>query len=180
MNTLARPPRRRGSRRAPAVAHGLVALALGNCLSLAAADSRAAAAEGAVIAGSWATPGFGSIVELRPCASEPTTLCGRIVWLWQPNDEQGRPRLDRNNPERTARARPLLGLEIVRGLRAAAPGVWDDGAIYNPDDGRTYTGDVRARGGVLELRGCALRVFCETQTWRRPGDVIAAVAELGR
>jgi uncharacterized protein (DUF2147 family) len=34
------------------------------------------------------------------------------------------------------------------------------------------------RGDQLELRGCALRIFCQTQTWRRPEAVIAAVQGL--
>ena len=126
------------------------------------------------ISGRWATQGFGSIVEFRPCAAAPASLCGRIVWLWTPADASGRPRADARNPDRALRARPLVGVEIVRGLRQTAPGVWADGAVYNPDDGRTYTGEIRLRNGLLELRGCALRIACQTQTWRRPREVIAA------
>lgn len=132
------------------------------------------------ITGRWATQGFGSVVEFRPCAGAQATLCGLILWLWEPNDGSGRPRTDRHNPDRALRSRPLIGVEIVRGLRETAPGVWSEGAVYNPDDGRTYTGVVRLRGGTLELRGCALNVFCQTQTWRRPRDVIAAVNSLGQ
>jgi len=131
------------------------------------------------ITGRWATQGFGSVVEFRPCAGAPATLCGRILWLWEPNDGSGRPRTDRHNPDRALRSRSLIGVEIVRGLRETAPGVWSDGAVYNPDDGRTYTGVVRLRSGALELRGCALNVFCQTQTWRRPRDVIAAASAAG-
>ena len=147
---------------------------------LGAADGTAAAEKSPAIAGLWATPGFGSIVELGPCAGAPATICGRIVWLWRPNDERGLPRVDRYNPDRAARTRTLVGSEIAFGLRETEPGVWSNGRIYNPDDGRTYTGAIRARGGVLELEGCALRVFCETQIWRRPADVVAAVQRLDR
>lgn len=130
------------------------------------------------IAGRWATQGFGSIVEFRPCAGAPDRMCGAILWLWEPNDAAGRRRRDGRNPDRALRSRPLVGVEIVRGLRETAPGVWSDGAVYNPDDGRTYTGTVKVRGGKLELRGCALNVICQTQTWRRPDDVFAAVRGL--
>jgi uncharacterized protein (DUF2147 family) len=105
-------------------------------------------------------------------------MCGAILWLWEPNDAAGRRRTDGRNPDRALRSRPLVGVEIVRGLRETAPGVWSDGAVYNPDDGRTYTGTVKVRGGKLELRGCALNVICQTQTWRRPDDVFAAVRGL--
>ncbi len=130
------------------------------------------------IAGNWATRGFGSIVQFRPCAGAPETMCGRIIWLWEPNDENGRARTDNHNPDRALRTRSLIGVELVRGLRQTEPGVWSDGALYNPDDGRTYTGTIRLRGGALELRGCALGVFCQTQIWRRPESVLAAVQGL--
>jgi uncharacterized protein (DUF2147 family) len=176
------PSRRRADafRAARALARTSAALALGGLALLAAAPGSSSPRAAADIAGRWATAGFGSIVELRPCAAQPAALCGRIVWLWQPNDAQGKPRLDRHNPDRGARTRPLLGLEILRGLREREPGVWSDGAVYNPDDGRTYAGELRMRSGALELRGCALRVFCETQTWRRPEEVLAATREIAR
>ncbi len=132
------------------------------------------------INGHWATTGFGSIVDLYPCADEPATLCGKIVWLWEAADKNGRPRTDSHNPARAQRSRALIGIELISGLRETAPGVWTDGALYNPDDGRTYTGTMRTKGAVLELRGCALGVFCQTQTWRRPEDVLATVDRLAQ
>lgn len=78
------------------------------------------------------------------------------------------------------RSRPLLGVEIVRGLRQTGEGLWSGGKPYNPDDGRTYTGTVRLRAGGLALRGCALRLVCQTQTWRRPWDAPAAGQGSGR
>lgn len=125
------------------------------------------------IAGRWATEGFGSIVEFQPCAGTPAELCGRIVRLWAPAPE-GRSRIDRNNPDPALRTRPLVGIAIVNGLRETLPGVWTGGRLYNPDDGRTYTGSARLRGGVIELKGCAYNVVCRSQTWRRPHDVLAA------
>lgn len=127
------------------------------------------------LAGRWATEGFGSIVEFRPCASAPSEVCGRIVWLWAATD--GRPRVDQRNPDRALRRRPLVGVEIVSGLREASPGVWTGGRLYNPDDGRTYAGTVRIRDRQLELRGCAMSVVCRSQTWRRPQDLLAQAQE---
>jgi len=149
-------------------------------LALAATGLVASRAEAARvdIAGRWATQGLGSIVEFRPCAAAPDAMCGRILWLWDANDPAGKRRADVHNPDRALRSRPLVGIEIVRGLRETSPGVWSEGSVYNPDDGRTYTGAVKVRNGRLELRGCALNVICQTQVWRRPDDVIAAVRGL--
>jgi Delta7-sterol 5-desaturase len=166
-------------RRKKPVRAGAAAMLLAIGLATAAATQGDASAQARVdIAGNWATRGFGSIVQFRPCAGAADTMCGRIIWLWEPNDERGRARTDAHNPDRALRARALIGVEIVSGLRQTAPGVWSDGALYNPDDGRTYTGAIRLQGGALELRGCALGVFCQTQVWRRPESVIAAVQGL--
>lgn len=140
----------------------------------------ASAQSSSALSGNWATRGFGSVVQFRPCADDVATICGRIIWLWEVNDERGRPRVDSHNPDRALRARSLVGVEIVRGLRETAPGVWSEGSLYNPDDGRTYTGTIRIRSGALELRGCALNVFCQTQVWRRPEDILVAVQGLPR
>jgi uncharacterized protein (DUF2147 family) len=148
-----------------AIAAGLAAVAIAT-----AGPVRASERE---LAGRWATEGFGSIVEFRPCAGTSPEVCGHIAWLWAPAPE-GRPRIDRNNPDPALRARPLVGIEIVSGLRETSPGVWTGGRLYNPDDGRTYTGSARLKGGLLELKGCAFNLVCRSQTWRRPQDVLAA------
>lgn len=130
--------------------------------------------------GRWATAGFGSIVELAPCHADGTgeTMCGRILWLWDALDSAGRPRVDEENPEARARNRPLVGVEILRGFRETSPGVWTAGSVYNPDDGRTYSGSIRLQpNGALELEGCALRIFCQRQTWRRPADLLELAGE---
>lgn len=164
------------TRTRPGVRGVLMTLAI--FAALAAASQSASAQTPSALDGNWATRGFGSIVQFRPCAGAPEAQCGRIIWLWEPNDERGRPRVDNHNPDRALRTRSLIGVEIVRGLRETSPGVWSEGSLYNPDDGRTYTGAIRIRNGALELRGCALGVFCQTQVWRRPEDVFAAVQRL--
>jgi len=118
------------------------------------------------LVGRWATPG-GDTVAFGSCADQVSdvSICGRIVEL---RDPSGRDRRDIRNPAANNRERPILGLEIVRGLRESAPGVWTGGALYNPDDGRTYRGAIHMRGrDNLELQGCALVIICQTQAWRR-------------
>lgn len=171
------PLRRKKPARTAGTMVGLIALTLAST-SVMHGDARAQT--GADISGNWATRGFGSIVQLRPCAGAAQTMCGRILWLWEPNDAQERSRVDTHNPDRGLRTRSLIGVEIVQNLRETSPGVWSGGSLYNPDDGRTYTGEITLRNGVLELRGCALSVFCQTQIWRRPDEVLQAVRSLPR
>jgi uncharacterized protein (DUF2147 family) len=151
---------------------GAVLAALGLLAPAAPGDPRSGPSR---IAGAWATEGFGAIVDLETCESDGTAdhVCGRIRWLWDGRDSQGRPRLDEENPEALARSRPLVGVEVLRNFRETAPGLWTGGSVYNPEDGRTYSGTLELRpDGVLELEGCAFRIFCARTVWRRPADLL--------
>ena len=140
-------------------------------LGLAAAEAATAEAR-PELGGRWATEGFGSIVEFRPRTAVANEMCGRLVWL-APGPGR-RLRTARRKPDAALRVRPLVGIEIVRGLRQTAPDVWSGGRFYNPDDGRTYSGTLRLANGRLELEGCTPTVVCRTQTSRRPQDLLAA------
>lgn len=41
------------------------------------------------------------------------------------------------------------------------------GTVTDPRDDRTYNGSAAVSGDTLQLRGCALKVFCKTQVWTR-------------
>jgi uncharacterized protein (DUF2147 family) len=79
-------------------------------------------------------------VELFPCNDG---LCGRIVGLSEPRDNAGRPKHDRRNPDPALRQRPLCGLGVLSGLKPVAPGSWEGGTFYNPQDGHRYSASVR-------------------------------------
>jgi uncharacterized protein (DUF2147 family) len=151
---------------APATGAIVTLLAI-TALVATAPDAQSASAPPTSLAGSWYTENAGSIMEIGPCRATAGRFCGRLKWLKQANDGQGRPRLDINNPDPRRRSRPLLGTEIMLDFRQSSPGMWTDGKLYNPDDGRTYSGSIRVQGDELKLRGCALSIFCKTQVWRR-------------
>jgi uncharacterized protein (DUF2147 family) len=118
----------------------------------------------------WAEGGFAQ-VEIRRCADG--ALCGEVVWLRHPFDEHGCELRDLENPDPGLRGRPLVGMQILRDLRASAddPGEWSGGEIYDPGSGRTY-GAVLALDGAsrLRVRGyLGLRLLGRTTTWVRVG-----------
>jgi len=41
------------------------------------------------------------------------------------------------------------------------------GTITDPQDDKTYSGSAKVSGATLELTGCAMSVFCKTQTWNK-------------
>jgi uncharacterized protein (DUF2147 family) len=118
--------------------------------------------------GRWYAEGGAAQVEIAPCGS---ALCGRVVWLRSPFDEYGCPLADRYNRDRLMQGRPVIGLEILRGLRRSSPGSWDSGTIYDPSTGWTYDCSATLDGpDRLLLRGyLGVRLLGRTTTWLRVG-----------
>ena len=116
--------------------------------------------------GVWATVEEKSHVKIEACGA---FVCGTIVWLKEPNDETGVPKRDRNNEDESLRDRPIIGLELLAGFKrtGGSPNAWEDGTIYNPEDGKTYASELALQGSdVLLVKGCVW-IFCKEQTWTR-------------
>lgn len=41
------------------------------------------------------------------------------------------------------------------------------GTITDPADEKTYSGSANVKGSSMKLKGCALKIFCKTQNWRK-------------
>ncbi len=41
------------------------------------------------------------------------------------------------------------------------------GSITDPADDKTYSGSANLAGSSLKMTGCALKIFCKTQTWTK-------------
>ncbi|MGX7950967.1 DUF2147 domain-containing protein [Tsuneonella sp. HG249] len=113
------------------------------------------------IDGLWITAEKTGQVRIGDCGS---TRCGRLAkFLVVP--PQGLDQRDTNNPDKSLRARKLLGLPILTGFKADGK-VWR-GTIYDPKAGKSYRSILRRLdGGRLEVKGC-IGPFCQTQIWRR-------------
>lgn len=74
-------------------------------------------------------------VEVFECSD---LVCARIVWLARPRSPDGKPDVDRLNPDPNMRQRPLCGLTIIWGLQPDGPDHWSNGSLYDPQDGNTY------------------------------------------
>ena len=116
--------------------------------------------------GVWLHPNKRIQVEIAPCGGR---LCGKMVWFRWPNDAQGSPLVDLNNPDPELRNRPLLGLRILRGLRRAGERTWEGGKIYNPDDGVEYRALMSiGDDGTLRVRAYLLfPILGRTLIWTR-------------
>lgn len=95
---------------------------------------------------------------------------GKIVWLREPNDENGKPKVDKENPEEKLRTRPLVGLVMLKGFVYDEDNVWEDGDIYDPKNGKTYSCEMTLSedGNTLDVRGyIGFSFIGRSQTWTR-------------
>jgi uncharacterized protein (DUF2147 family) len=91
---------------------------------------------------------------------------GKIVWLKDPLDN-GKPKADTKNPKETMRNRPLVELVILKGFEVDGD-TYDDGTIYDPDNGKTYDCKMTYKGKTLAIRGyIGISLFGRTEVWER-------------
>lgn len=121
------------------------------------------------VVGFWLTADGDSQVEIFRKADNK--YYGRIVWLDEPLNEQGRPKVDDQNPERALQNRPIMGLELLRGFSYnASKNEWANGTIYDPNNGRTYDCYMWLDGNnTLKIKGFVLgmRFLGRETTWTR-------------
>ncbi len=96
---------------------------------------------------------------------------GYIIWLKEPNDpETGKPQLDKKNSDKAKQTRPIKGLEILKNLEWDADDQeWDDGDIYDPKSGNTYSLTCNLTNkNTLSLRGyMGISLVGRTAVWTR-------------
>ena len=121
--------------------------------------------------GTWLTEGGKSRVKIVRCGD---ALCGTIVWLKEPNDPKtGKAKTDANNQDAARRSRAMIGIEIVLGMQPSGTSDKWTGEVYNPEDGKTYSGSLTMTGAnELSLAGCVLAVLCKSQTWTRESPTL--------
>jgi uncharacterized protein (DUF2147 family) len=130
--------------------------------------------------GLWSTKDDDSVIEIAPCGQ---FYCGTLVWLAEPDDTSGKPKTDQENEDESLRTRPLIGLQLLIDL-APDKNQWR-GKAYNPEDGKTYEITFKPAPGKIvgdkaEIRGCVLKILCQSETFTRimalPGAAAASEA----
>ena len=81
----------------------------------------------------------------------------------------GTPWLDNNNPDPTLRKTPRLGLTVVRSFSYVGDNLWVDGKVYDPKNGKTYSGKMTLISpNQLNLRGyIGISLIGRTAVWTR-------------
>jgi uncharacterized protein (DUF2147 family) len=118
--------------------------------------------------GTWLT---GSVKGKVLIYKDGDKYSGKIVWLKEPNREDGTAKLDRNNSDKALQTRPIMGLNMLKGFIFDVD-KWVDGTIYDPENGKTYSCKITWRDGKLDVRGyIGISLLGRTDTWFKVPNV---------
>ena len=125
------------------------------------------------VLGIWLTGEKNSQVEIYKTPAG--TYEGKLVWLNEPLDDNGRPKRDTENPDRSLQSRPLKGLILLKDFNYnARANEWKDGTIYDPENGRTYSAYMwMDDNNTLNIKGFVLgmRFLGRSTKWTRERSV---------
>ena len=119
------------------------------------------------ILGKWLTPNGKSNVEMFKCGE---AVCGKIISLKEPNDVEGKPKVDKENPDPSKKSQPIVGLTFLKGFKFdSSENEFTSGEIYDPETGKTYVGEIKLDGDKLKLNGHLKisKFIGKEQTWTR-------------
>lgn len=93
---------------------------------------------------------------------------GKIVWLKEPLRD-GKPKVDAYNKNAKLRNRPILGLPILMRFVKKDDDTYEDGEIYDPKNGKTYSCIIRFKNdNELDIRGyIGISLIGRSTTWTR-------------
>ena len=107
---------------------------------------------GDLILGKWLNEDKDAHIDVYKDAGK---YFGKIVWLDEPNEPStGQPKLDDENSDVSLQSRPVMGLVILKDFIFDGDDEWEDGTIYDPKNGKTYSCYMEFdEEGVLKIRG---------------------------
>jgi len=89
------------------------------------------------VVGIWLTQYKDSKVEIY---KDGNKYFGKIVWLETPIDSiTGKPKVDDKNEDPNLRNRPIMGMKLLENFVFDGDEEWEDGTIYDPKKGKTYS-----------------------------------------
>jgi len=113
------------------------------------------------VLGKWLTGEANSHIEIYKEAGKDLYF-GKIVWLKDPIDENGKPTKD-------DKGQPIMGMINLRDF-AFNDNEWGDGTIYDPKEGKTYYCTLELDGpNKLKVRGSvdSFGLIGRTDVWTR-------------
>lgn len=118
------------------------------------------------VVGKWYTENKETVIKIYKSGDK---YYGKIVWLKEPKEDNGKMKKDKNNPKKSKRSQTLVGLVLLKGFVYQGDGEWAEGTIYDPENGKTYKARIRLKGkNKLDLRGyVGMPAFGRSTVWTR-------------
>lgn len=121
------------------------------------------------VLGVWLNEDEDAHVEIYKTGDE---FFGKLIWLKNPIDEDtDKPKLDKENPDDALKSRPVWGLVILKDFEYDGDDEWDDGTIYDPKSGNTYSCYIRMideEKNKIKIRGyVGISLLGRTTYWTR-------------
>jgi uncharacterized protein (DUF2147 family) len=94
---------------------------------------------------------------------------GKLVWLREPLEADGSVKLDKMNPDLEKRKNQKIGLNNLLGFTYSGKGKYENGTIYDPENGKTYKCVMNLlNDSTLTVRGyIGITMIGRTDTWKR-------------
>jgi uncharacterized protein (DUF2147 family) len=81
-------------------------------------------------------------------------LSARIVALNEPKTAEGKEKTDICNPDPKKRSHPIVGLVFISGFTKKSDTRWENGTVYDPKSGKTYSCFMELQGpDKIKVRG---------------------------
>lgn len=126
-----------------------------------AALSAQAQASGEKVVGNWRAAS-GSVLTVYACGKD--VYCVKLYDIRKDRATV----LDDKNPDANLRSRSLCGLQIGQGFKMEDATHAEDGKLYDPQSGKTYSGAMTLEGDQLHARGyIGFKLFGRSETWTR-------------
>jgi uncharacterized protein (DUF2147 family) len=118
------------------------------------------------ITGIWLTASGKAQVKITQSGNY---FYGRVVWLKEPMDADNKIKVDKKNPDQSKRSTPIMGIKLLSGFEYTGNHTWEDGTIYDPENGKTYQCKItQEQPNILSIRGfIGFSVIGRTEQWKR-------------
>jgi len=118
------------------------------------------------ILGEWYNAEKDAVITLF---EDNETVSGKITWMQFPNDDNGNPKADPLNPDEKLKSRARMGMVMLTGFAFIKDKIWDDGELYDPKKGKTYSGMMTLKDkNTIDLRGyIGFSFIGRSSTWTR-------------
>lgn len=125
----------------------------------------AQAAEGDKILGVWLSENKNGKIQIYKAGNK---YFGKLIWGKTMYEADGvTSRKDTKNSDASLRNRNLKDLVILTNMEYD-DGEWEDGKVYDPEKGKTYSCTMKLNGNRLNLRGyVGVSLLGRTSVWTR-------------